>query len=141
MSSPTMTASVTPYDQASVVAYREAGRWTGRSLPADLVAAAERHGARTALIAEGRSWTFTELFGQARRLATGLIGSGVVRPGEPVMFQMGNVAETAVAYLACLLAAAPPVCTLPMHGTREIGLLARHVGARTLITQDDFGSG
>jgi len=136
-----MTSSVTPYDQASVAAYREAGLWTGQSLPAGLVAAAERHAARTALIAEGRAWTFTELFEEARRLAAGLIGAEVVRPGEPVMFQLGNVAETAVAYLGCLLAAAQPVCTLPMHGTREIGLLARHVGARTLITQDDFGSG
>ncbi|MBV9793648.1 MAG: AMP-binding protein [Actinobacteria bacterium] len=124
-----------------MLAYRRAGLWTGTSLPAQLLTAAARHGARPALIAEGRTWTFDELLAEAGRLARGLLAAGVVRPGEPVMFQMGNVAETAVAYLGCLLAAASPVCTLPMHGTREIGLLARHVGARTLISQHDYGSG
>ena len=57
------------------------------------------------------------------------------------MFQMGNVVETVVAYLGCLLAGLRPVCTLPQHGVREIGLLARHIGAQGLILQADFGRG
>ena len=54
---------------------------------------------------------------------------------------MGNVAETVVAYLGCLLAGVRPVCTLPQHGVREVDVLARHVGARGLIIQADFGCG
>jgi 2,3-dihydroxybenzoate-AMP ligase len=136
-----MTESVASYDEASVLAYRAAGLWTGRSLPEGLLAAARRHGATGTLVTADGTWTFGELADEAQRLAAGLVGSGVLHPGEPVMFQMGNVAETVIAYLGCLLAAAQPVCTLPMHGPREIGLLARHVGARTLIMQDDYGSG
>ncbi|WP_245633657.1 (2,3-dihydroxybenzoyl)adenylate synthase [Amycolatopsis jejuensis] len=139
MTLPTPAAPVVPYDEVSVLAYRRARFWTGRSLPAELWSAARRHGRRTALISEGTTWTYDELFGTAARFAAGL--REVVRAGEPVMFQTGNVAETVVAYLGCLAAGAPPVCTLPQHGTREIGLLARHVGARTLITQADFRDG
>ncbi len=124
-----------------MLAYRRAGFWAGRSLPAELLDSARRHGTRTALLAEGRAWTYDELFDEAQRFAAGLLRSGAARPGEPVMFQMGNVAETVVAYLGCLFAAAPPVCTLPQHGTREIGLLAAHVGARTLLVQADFRDG
>ncbi|WP_238608056.1 AMP-binding protein [Amycolatopsis sp. Poz14] len=141
MTLPPAALPVAPFDEVSVLAYRRAGLWAGRSLPAELLAAARRHGGRTALVSEGVAWSYDELFDTASRFAAGLLGSGVVRPGEPVVFQMGNVAETVVAYLGCLFAAAPPVCTLPQHGTREIGLLAAHVGARTLIAQADFRDG
>ncbi|WP_220507735.1 AMP-binding protein [Amycolatopsis dendrobii] len=141
MTLPPPAPPTTPYDEVSVLAYRRAGFWAGRSLPAELLDSARRHGTRIALLAEGRAWTYDELFGEAQRFAAGLLRSGAARPGEPVMFQMGNVAETVVAYLGCLFAAAPPVCTLPQHGTREIGLLAAHVGARTLLVQADFRDG
>jgi 2,3-dihydroxybenzoate-AMP ligase len=134
-------ASVTPFDSASVARYRGEGLWRGESLPAQLVAAGAHHGSRVALIAGDVEWTFRDLFAQARRFAAGLIAGEVTRPGEPVMFQMGNVPETVVSYLGCLLAAAQPACTLPQHGTREIALLAEHVGAKVLITQADFGAG
>ncbi|MER6767385.1 MULTISPECIES: AMP-binding protein [Amycolatopsis] len=141
MTLPPPAPPTTPYDEVSVLAYRRAGFWAGRSLPAELLESARRHGTRTALLAEGRAWTYDDLFDEAQRFAAGLLRSGAARPGEPVMFQMGNVAETVVAYLGCLFAAAPPVCTLPQHGTREIGLLAAHVGARTLLVQADFRDG
>lgn len=57
------------------------------------------------------------------------------------MFQLGNTAETVVAYLGVLRAGLVPVCTLAQHGAREIELLAEHVGARALLTQADFGGG
>ncbi|MBS4103290.1 AMP-binding protein [Tsukamurella paurometabola] len=54
---------------------------------------------------------------------------------------MGNVAETVVAYFGALIAGLRPVCTLPQHGTREVGLLAEHVGARATVVQADHGRG
>jgi 2,3-dihydroxybenzoate-AMP ligase len=129
------------FDEASCVRYREAGIWLNVTLPAALVAAATTHSNRIALITGGSEWTYSELLAQAKAFAFGLLGRAGVRPGDPVMFQMGNVAETVVAYLGCLLAGARPVCTLPQHGTREIGLLAKHVGASCLISQGDFGGG
>jgi 2,3-dihydroxybenzoate-AMP ligase len=130
-----------PFDTDTCARYRESGIWTGRSLPAELSAAAEANAGRTALVTADGSWTYARLFEQAGDLARGLASRLGLQPGDPVMFQMGNVAETIIAYLGCLLAGARPVCTLPQHGTREIGLLAEHVGARFLISQADFAGG
>lgn len=130
-----------PYPAEVVVRYRSAGYWTGRTLPAELVSAAAAHADRTALIADGISWTYQELFGAAERFAAGLLESTTLWPGDAVMFQMGNVAETVVSYLGCLLAGVRPVCTLPQHGVREVDVLARHIGARGLVLQADFGRG
>jgi 2,3-dihydroxybenzoate-AMP ligase len=122
-------------------AYRTAGLWSGRSLPADLVSAAEAHADRVALATPETSLTYREVYDAAARLAGGVLASTSLRPGDAVMFQLGNVAETVIAYLACLLAGLRPVCTLPQHGEREVGLLAEHLGARGLFVQADFGRG
>jgi 2,3-dihydroxybenzoate-AMP ligase len=121
--------------------YRALGWWTGQTLPAELVAAARSHWSQSALITPEVEWTYAELFTSAARLARGLIGQTVLVPGDPVMFQMGNVADTVVAYLGALFAGLRPVCTLPQHGQREITLLAEHVGARGIFVQGDFGHG
>ncbi|MEV3873678.1 AMP-binding protein [Streptomyces sp. NPDC049906] len=130
-----------PHPAATAAGYRAAGFWSGRSLPTELVAAAAAHADRTALITPEGSSTYRELFDAARNFATGLLESTGLRPGDAVMFQMGNVTETVVSYLGCLLAGTKPVCTLPQHGVREVGVLARHIGARGLVLQSDFGRG
>ena len=121
--------------------YRALGWWTGQTLPADLVAAARSHWSQRALITPEAEWTYAELFTAAARLARGLVDQTVLSAGDPVMFQMGNVADTVVAYLGALMAGLRPVCTLPQHGQREITLLAEHVGARGIFVQGDFGQG
>ena len=136
--SPAPESGHVPYDDDSRARYRELGWWTGRTLPDELVRAALSHGDRTALVTPEVTHTYAELFAGAARFGAGLNRRLDVLPGEPVMFQMGNVTETVVAYLGCLLAGARPVCTLPQHGAREIGLLAEHTGARVLLTQGDF---
>jgi 2,3-dihydroxybenzoate-AMP ligase len=137
----TQTDGLVPYPDPVVARYRAEGLWSGRTLPAELVAAASAHAGRTALITPEGRWTYRDLFDTARRFAAGLPERTALRPGDAVMFQMGNVAETVVAYLGCLLAGIRPVCTLPQHGVREIGVLARHIGARGLVLQSDFGRG
>lgn len=130
-----------PFDEESCRRYRAAGVWSGRTLAEELTAAAAEHADRVGLIAAGRAYTYREVFDWADHFAAGLRDLAQVRPGDAVMFQMGNVVETVVAYLGCVKLGARPVCTLPQHGTREIGLLADHVGATCLITQSDFGRG
>lgn len=121
--------------------YRQHGVWTERSLPAELVEAASTFSDHPAVVTEEVTLTYTELFELAARFAAGLLSETTLRPGHPVMFQMGNVAETVVAYVGALLAGLRPVCTLPQHGSREVRLLAEHVGARGLFFQADFGKG
>ena len=129
------------YSEQDRERYRSAGYWRGMSLPAELVRAADQNRDGTALVTSERRWSFQELFDTARAFAAGLPRVTSLRPGDAVMFQLGNVDATVVAYLGCLLAGMRPVCTLPQHGVREIGLLARHIGARGLILQADFGRG
>ncbi|MGW4032749.1 AMP-binding protein [Streptomyces sp. NPDC004838] len=137
----TQADGLVPYPAATAARYRAAGLWSGRSLPTELVSAASAHAGRTALITPEGSWTYQELFDAARHFAAGLLESTTLRPEDAVMFQMGNVAETVVSYLGCLMTGIRPVCTLPQHGVREISVLARHIGARGLILQSDFGHG
>ena len=137
----TIDSGLVPFDAASRARFRREGWWTGRSLPTELVLAAEAGAGRPALVTPEVSWSYRELLDEATRFAAGLARVPGVTAGEAVMFQMGNVAETVAGYLGCLLAGARPVCTLPQHGSREIGLLAAHTGASCLIVQSDFRGG
>ncbi|MEU5397977.1 AMP-binding protein [Streptomyces sp. NPDC005963] len=130
-----------PYDDESRERYRALGWWNGKTLPGELVDAARQHASRPALVTPEVTWTYDRLFEEARAFAAGFAGRVGARPGDAAVFQMGNVAETVVAYLGCLLAGVRPVCTLPQHGVREVGLLAEHTGARFLIAQADFREG
>lgn len=138
---PTPDTGLVAYDKESQLRYRECGWWTGRNLPAELVRAARSHPDNVALVTVDGSWTYAELFAEAAQFAGGLAQRLAIEPGAAVMFQMGNIAETIVAYLGCLLAGARPVCTLPQHGIREVGLLAAHTGAKLMIAQGDFRNG
>lgn len=141
MSTPVASPNPSTYPESARVAYREAGLWTEESLPAAMLRAGTEHRSNVALVTAEVTWTHGELWARSHVFAAGLLSETSVRPGDAVMFQMGNVAETVVAYLGCLLAGARPVCTLPQHGAREIGLLAQHIGATCLISQVDFGRG
>ncbi len=134
-------AGLVSYPDEYVARYRADGLWRGRSLPDELTDALARFADRPGLVTPEVRWTHGELLGRARAFGAGLLAGTDLEPGEPVMFQMGNVAETVVAYLGALIAGLRPVCTLPQHGEREIGLLAQHVGARATIVQADHGAG
>ena len=137
----TTDSGLVPYPDADVARYRRSGDWAGRTLPAELVSAARRNWGHTALVTEDESLTYAGLFDRAAAFAGGLAGISGVEPGQAVMFQMGNTAESVTAYLGSLMAGLRPVCTLPHHGVREIGLLAEHVGSDLLLSQADFGRG
>lgn len=103
------------YDPESVQEFRRRGWWTGRTLPAELLEAGRRHSSSVALVTPHVEWTYAEVFDRAAAFGAGLMRVAEVAAADPVMFQMGNVAETVISYLGCLLAGARPVCTLPQH--------------------------
>lgn len=111
------------------------------SLPHEILDATDRYADRTALVAPEVRWTYAELAERARHFGAGLRASTDLESGEAVMFQMGNVAETLVAYFGSLVAGLRPVCALAQHGAREIGSLAQHIGTRTTIVEADHGRG
>ncbi|MCC3312952.1 AMP-binding protein [Nocardia africana] len=130
-----------PYDRGVVERYRADGLWSGASLASELLAAAGKASDRRAVTTAEESLTYRELFDRSILFARGMASATGVRPGDAVMFQMGNTIETVVSYLGCLLAGIRPVCTLAQHGVREIGHLAGHIGASVLLVQSDFADG
>lgn len=131
-------AAHTPYPDDVRAGYRRLGLWSGRTISQELRDAATAHADRLALVTKDVRWTYAELDQYCAEFGTGLLASTSLRPGDAVMFSMGNVAETVVAYYGALHAGLVPVCTLPQHREREIGLLAQHVGARGHFVQADY---
>jgi 2,3-dihydroxybenzoate-AMP ligase len=128
----------TSFPDERVARYRREGLWTGETLADALRGAARAHPDVTALVTVDARLTHLELDELTEDFAAGLLTATVLQPGDRVMFQLGNVLETIVAYYGCIKAGIIPVCTLPQHGEREIGLLAAHTGARAHIVQADF---
>ncbi|MGH3969273.1 MAG: AMP-binding protein, partial [Mycobacterium sp.] len=129
---------VVPYPSAMRDFYRAQGAWRGRTLDDELAEAAVRFSEQIALITDEVRWTYAELRQRVTAFAAGLMMKTSLRQGDPVLFSMGNVAETVLAYYGALRAGLVPVCTLPLHGPREIGLLAEHTGARGHFVQADY---
>jgi 2,3-dihydroxybenzoate-AMP ligase len=127
-----------PFPPERAEQYRRDGLWTGETLGDALRSAARAHPDRTALVTVETRLTHAELDELSESFAAGLLATTALRPGDRVVFQLGNEAETVVAYYGCVKAGIVPVCTLPQHGEREIGLLAEHTGARGHLVQADF---
>jgi 2,3-dihydroxybenzoate-AMP ligase len=127
-----------PFPDERAAQYRRTGMWTRETLGDALRAAARLHPDVTALVTVEGRLTHRELDELTESFGAGLLATTPLRPGDRVMFQLGNVAETVVAYYGCVKAGIVPVCTLPQHGEREIGLLAEHTGARGHFVQADF---
>ncbi|HEY0812562.1 MAG TPA: AMP-binding protein [Pseudonocardia sp.] len=127
-----------PFPEDRAAGYLRDGIWSGETLGDALRASASAHADRTALVTVEARYTYRELDELSESFAAGLLALTPLQPGDRVMFQMGNTAETVVAYYGAIKAGIVPVCTLPQHGEREIAQLARHVGARGHLVQDDF---
>ncbi len=127
-----------PFPPERIEQYRRDGLWTGETLGDALRRAARAHPDRAALITVDTRLTHAELDELSESFAAGLLATTPLRTGDRVLFQLGNEAETVVAYYGCVKAGIVPVCTLPQHGEREIGQLAEHTGARGHFVQADF---
>ncbi|GAA4886981.1 (2,3-dihydroxybenzoyl)adenylate synthase [Actinomycetospora straminea] len=117
--------------------YRREGHWGTKPLGEVLRAVARRRPEPPALVTPESRWTYRDLDAASDAVAAGLLTRTTLRPGDRVMVQLGNVAETVVAYYGAVKAGIVPVCTLPQHGVREIGLLVEHTGARGHLVQAD----
>lgn len=133
-------AEVAGYPDELRERYRNVGVWSGRSLSEQLRSAMRHRPQLPALVTADGAWSYAELDTSCERFANGLLQCTSLRSGDAVMFSMGNVVETVVAYYGVLRAGLVPVCTLPQHGVREISLLAEHTGARGHVVQADFRS-
>ena len=126
-----------PHPPEFVQRYRAAGYWGSKTIGDEFRAVAAAHPGAEALVTDERRLTYAELDGRSDAIAARLAGTGL-RPGDPVIMQVGNTAETVESFYALLKMGAVPVCTLIPFGHHEIDAIARITGARAHLVQADL---
>jgi len=136
-----MTMTPTPelvgYPAEFARAYRAAGLWLDRTIPAALRQTGDACPDATALITPAGGWSYAELVRRADNVAAGLVAAGL-RPGDPVLLQVTNSAAAIAAYYGILRAGARPVCTLALHRRHEIAAIGNQTRAVAHLVQADL---
>jgi len=126
---------VVPYPPERVAQYLASGVWDRAPVAERFRAVAERFGSRTAVIDRAGAITYAELDRRTDQVAAAFLERGL-RPGDPVLLQVGNTVTSVVAWYATLKAGAIPVATLAGHRAHEIGHVAKLVGAVGHVVDD-----
>lgn len=128
----------TPWPEHLKRRYQEAGLWQGGSLHGALFEIAQVHPQSTALIDQGRRWSYAQLFWQGQELATQLEAQGIC-DGRYVVTHLENRAEFFVLLLACWISGAVPIMAIASHRKREIDSYIEQSGAVAYFGEDpDF---
>ena len=98
--------------------------------------AAAEHGAKTALIAGGRSYSYGDLLAEASRVASGLAALGVA-PGDRVTLYLPNGADWVAAYYGILQAGAVANSVNVLNTPDEVLFIIGDCGAKAVITSAD----
>jgi 2,3-dihydroxybenzoate-AMP ligase len=117
--------------------YRERGHWRGTTLGDALQRSFAANADRVAVVDGARRVTYAELGRLCDRLALHFVERGIAQ-GAPVVFQLPNVLEFVVAYVACLRTGAIPLTCLPAHRQAEIGYLGRFTEAAAWLIPSEF---
>ena len=117
--------------------YRARGHWRGVTLGDALRESFGGNAERVAVVDGERRITYAELDRLADRLALHFADLGI-SCGAPVVFQLPNVLEFVIAYVACLRVGAIPLTCLPAHRQAEIGYLARFTEAVAWLIPSEF---
>jgi 2,3-dihydroxybenzoate-AMP ligase len=126
-----------PYPPEFVERYRAAGYWGSKTIGDELRAVAAARPETEALVTDERRLTYAELDAGSDAVAARLTAAGL-RPGDPVIMQVGNTAETIESFYGLIKMGAVPVCTLIPFGHHEIDAIATITGARAHLIQADI---
>ncbi len=113
--------------------------WEPMTLAQALDAVAERHSERPLLLTDERSISYAELREWSRRLAAGLIASGV-SPGDHVALVMANYPEFVALKFAIARAGAVAVPINFLLKAHELTYVLAQSDATLLVTMDRFRS-
>jgi fatty-acyl-CoA synthase len=100
-----------------------------------LLRTASRLPQQDALVFPDERLTYEELAGRARRIARGLIGSGL-RPGERVGYFMANSPETVAAFYGIALAGGVIVPVNTRYRSSELPFVLANAGVSMILTSD-----
>ena len=98
--------------------------------------AARRYGGKTALVSDGRSFTFNELEAKSNAFANGLAAAGI-RPGDTVTLYGPNSWQWLVAYYAIAKTGAVVNPVNVMLTPEELKFIIRDCGARAVVASAD----
>jgi len=116
------------YPPEAVARYRDAGLWGALTLAEQFHTVALQYPDNDAVVAAEGRLTYRDLDERTDRIAAGLLGLGL-RPGDPVLFQVGNRLHSIVAWYATLKAGLVPIATLLQHRRHELSQIADRAGA------------
>jgi len=126
----------TPFPQEVAARYRARGYWRGETLGNALRRWSALHGAREALVGDGRRATFAELDALSDGVARQLRELGLA-PNARILLQMTNRFEFVPLLFGCFRAGVLPVLALPQHRTAELTHFAKHAQAVAIAVAGD----
>ena len=91
-------------------------------------------GERTALLAPGIRWSYSELHAAVNRIAHVLVEDLGLVPGNRVLLRSPNTPLLAACWLAVVKAGGVVVCTMPMLRRRELAAIAEKARIRLALT-------
>lgn len=97
------------------------------------------NGPRTALRADGRTWTYRDLDERSGRLANALTGMGLER-GDRVLVALGNRGEFVETMVGCLRAGLAPVPINQMLSSGDVAQIADDADPRAIVIAGAFSS-
>jgi long-chain acyl-CoA synthetase len=110
-------------------------RFEAIGLPAMLERTTLRNPAAPFLHFLGRTYTYRDILGEARRFAAGLQAMGIAR-GDRVGLFLPNVPIYAAAYYGAMMAGAIVVNFSPLYSVEELSWQVEDSGTRVLVTLD-----
>ncbi|MET0329643.1 MAG: AMP-binding protein [Luteimonas sp.] len=125
------------WPDAFVARYRAAGHWRGETFPGFLRARAHAFAEAVAVVGGRTRWTYAQVWGEAERIAAGLLAQGL-RPGDRVVVQLGNIPEFIAVVCALFRAQLVPVYALPAHRLTEVAHFARKAEAVAYVCAERY---
>jgi 2,3-dihydroxybenzoate-AMP ligase len=132
-----MFAGMVEWPAKVAAGYAARGYWKGVTIGDVFDESSRKHAEREAVIDGNRRLTYESLALLVDRLALHFAERGICN-GRPVIFQLPNSLECAIAYFACLKIGAIPMACLPAHRRTEIEHLARFTEAYAWLVPSEY---
>ena len=138
-----MIEGVVPFPPEFAARYRAKGYWQDRSLRDEFADVFKKFAPRVFVVDGGREYTYADVDRLSERLALNLLDLGL-RPLDPVVLTLPNVAEFVILYFALQKIGAIPIAALATHRYAEVSQFVRIAAATTCVypeSQGDFQFG
>jgi len=138
-----MIEGVVPFPPEFAARYRAKGYWQDRSLREEFADVFRQFAPRVFVIDGERRYTYAEVDRLSGRLALNLLELGL-KPLDPVVLTLPNVAEFIILYFALQKIGAIPIAALATHRHTEVSQFVRIASATCCVypeSQGDFQFG